>query len=138
MMLGYNHDVHAVGFLQWGIKQQGQPGDSFMKGLGRWARLLFSPIVTMGVVGSMSVWSNHKYFLHKQKSSEINMQHSPTGASLVGSTLHARKDRQRFFFFFPAHIPAVPAHRPLGITSLLRQTPPPPTATLLLERQVFI
>lgn len=33
MMLGYSHDVHGVGFLQWGIKQQGQPGDSFMKGL---------------------------------------------------------------------------------------------------------
>lgn len=64
------------------------------------------------------------------------MQNSPTGASVVGSTLHVRKNRKGFFFSTHSSCPSPQAF--VHNFSTETETPPPPTATLLLERQVFI
>lgn len=77
MLQGYSRGMHAASFLQWGITQQSQSGGSVIKGTERWSRLLYSPMETMGVLGEHENLVKSPYFLHKPKSSEIHVQHSP-------------------------------------------------------------
>lgn len=88
----------------------------------------------MGVPGSMSVCSSDKYFRHQEKSSEIHVQQYLLVPPWQGPLFIP--GRASGIYFFQLHMPALPSHWPLQITSLPRDVDlPPEKQTSLFDRQ---